>query len=227
MKGKYFNYKSTDFNLSSLFVLVGSLFLVLIAFVMTSRFLIFNESRLGFQLFDPVLMILPEFDLSRVIFITTYSSIALGLLFSFNSLQSAIAGLQAMFILLILRIICMSLVPLEPPIDIIPLQDDFLSGTFYDGRVLLKDLFFSGHTASIALLAFLIQDKGWSRIILMMSMIVGTMLIMQHVHYTLDVICAYMFAYLACSIGVFTAERSLLLGRYASIHLSRKSYYRN
>jgi membrane-associated phospholipid phosphatase len=227
MKGKYFNYKSTDFNISSLLVLVGSLFLVLMAFVMTSRFLIFNESRLGYQLFDPVLMFLPEFDLSRVIFIATYSSIALGLLFSFNSLQGAIAGLQAMFILLILRIICMSLVPLEPPIDIIPLQDDFLSGTFYDGRVLLKDLFFSGHTASIALLAFLIQDKGWSRIILMMSMIVGTMLIMQHVHYTLDVICAYMFAYLACSLGVFTAERSLLLGRYASIQLLRKSYYRN
>lgn len=121
----------------------------------------------------------------------------------------------------------MSLVPLEPPVDIIPLQDDFLSGTFYDGRVLLKDLFFSGHTASIAVLAFLIQDKKWSRMILTMSIIVGSMLIMQHVHYTIDVVCAYMFAYLACTIGIYTGERTLLLGRYISIQFAKRSYYRN
>lgn len=226
MKESYFRYKISDFNLGAIVVLLLSVCLVSIAFYLTSVFLVFNEGRLGYQMFDPVLMILPEIDLSRIIFVTTYSAIFLGLLLSINSLGTLLATLQSIFILLVMRMICMSMVPLEPPIDIIPLQDDFLSNTFYDGQVLLKDLFFSGHTASIALLAFIIQDKMWSRLILILSVVVGSMLILQHVHYTLDVLCAFIFAYWASQLGYYSSEKSLILGRFFTIQLIRRRYLR-
>ena len=201
------------------FVVVISLPLVVWAFYITTVFLKYNESRSGFQIFDPLLMIQDPIDLSRPIFLTTYVSICLGVFGSFNNLRNSIVGLHSIFYLLIFRIIAMSLVPFEPPMNIIPLQDDFLSNTFYSGQVLLKDLFFSGHTASIAVLAFLTQNKIIRYILFVASFGVGTMLIAQHVHYSIDVVCAYMFAYIAYQVGIFSADRLVIFSRYYSLKI--------
>jgi len=227
MHNKYYKYKSSDFNLSNTIVLFLSLILVFFGFQLTTMFLSFNESRMGYLMFDPVLELLPSVELSGPLFMITYMSIVMGLILSFTSVRDTIIAIQAICCLLILRIICMSLVPLEPPVGIIPLQDDFLSHTFYDNQVLLKDLFFSGHTASIALLAYLIQHKTWSKVYFILSVIVGSMLILQHVHYTLDVVCAYMFSYLAYRLGIYLGDQSLVMGRFTIFRLVKSGFIKS
>ena len=106
----------------------------------------------------------------------------------------------------IIRCIVMYLVPLEPPIGIIPLRDPFVEGAFYDNKVLVKDLFFSGHTSNMVLLT-LFMDIKWLKIILAFAATtVGYLVLVQHVHYTIDVIAAPFFAYLAYRIATKIAD---------------------
>jgi membrane-associated phospholipid phosphatase len=105
------------------------------------------------------------------------------------------------------RCFVMYLVPLEPPISIIPLRDPFVEGVFYDNRVLVKDLFFSGHTSNMVLLT-LLMDIKWLKIILAFaSAAVGYLLMVQHVHYAIDIIAAPFFAYLAYRAALAIAGR--------------------
>ena len=92
---------------------------------------------------------------------------------------------------------CMYLLPLEPPIGIIPLRDFLLENTFYSNQVMVKDLFFSGHTANLFLMALLLEHKKLKVIVFVICSIVGMMILLQHVHYTLDVIVAPFAACLA------------------------------
>jgi len=101
----------------------------------------------------------------------------------------------------------MYLVPLEPPIGIIPLRDPFVEGAFYDNKVLVKDLFFSGHTSNMVLLT-LFMDIKWIKIILVFaSAAVAYLLLVQHVHYAIDIIAAPFFAYLAYRAAIKIADR--------------------
>jgi hypothetical protein len=107
-----------------------------------------------------------------------------------------------------LRMITMYFLPLEPPKDIIPLKDLFLQCTFYENGTLVKDLFFSGHTASLFLLYLLNKDRTVSsKLLLMSSIFLGILLLVQHVHYTIDVIAAFPFAYLTYLIGAYFTKK--------------------
>ena len=88
----------------------------------------------------------------------------------------------------------MSLFPLNPPVGLVPLSDPFLK-PFYGSNVITKDLFFSGHTGSVFLI-FLILRKKWEKIFaLVATILVGILLLIQHIHYTIDVIFAPVFVY--------------------------------
>lgn len=110
------------------------------------------------------------------------------------------------------RCMVMYLVPLDPPIGIIPLRDPFVEGAFYDNKVLVKDLFFSGHTSNMVLLT-LFMDIKWLKIILAFaSAAVGYLLMVQHVHYAIDILAAPFFAYMAYKIAIKIADH--LVAKY-------------
>ena len=92
------------------------------------------------------------------------------------------------------RLIVMYLLPLEPPTTLLPLNDPFvqLLGT---GEILTKDLFFSGHTATLFLLFLIIEQRVFKIILLTSTIIVGITVLLQHVHYTVDVAVAPFVAY--------------------------------
>lgn len=100
------------------------------------------------------------------------------------------------FVLLsFLRIITISMVPLNPPLSLLELKDP-LSNTFYGSKFITKDLFFSGHTSTQFIMYLCLRKKSDKILTLIASIAVGILVLVQHIHYTIDVLAAFPFAYL-------------------------------
>ena len=56
-------------------------------------------------------------------------------------------------------------------------------------------LFFSGHTSLPFLLFLVARDRGFRIAFLLLTLATGTCVIVQHVHYTIDVVVAPFVAY--------------------------------
>ena len=104
----------------------------------------------------------------------------------------------------------MYLVPLEPPVSHLPLQDPLVE-YFGTGTMLTKDLFFSGHTATLFTL-FLIADKGVFKYLLLVGLLlVAFLVLVQHVHYTIDIVAALFVTYGCFSLLGYLSKKGLLL----------------
>ncbi len=194
------------------------LLIVLLAIVETTylrQFMFYNEQRPGVQMADVLLSFLPAVDVSIPIFLLLYLGMVTTIILLIGDPHRLINLILAYGILCILRGITLYLFPLEPPISYIALKDPFLD-QIYNGRVLLKDLFFSGHTASIFICALAIP-KAYKKYMYGISFLIAILLLFQHIHYTIDVIAAPFFAYLSFAI-VLNFERKF--GFYTSKQLT-------
>lgn len=176
---------------------LGILGITLISFV---YFLTFNENRIGYVFDDPVLNLFEPVAISELTFFVTYFFAIYGIIISFREPALFVSLLQAYTIMTLLRMFCLYVFPLEAPISIIPLKDTFLQSTFYSGRENLKDLFFSGHTATIFLFAFAFRKRGTKWLFFIGAFAVGVLVVLQHVHFSIDVAAAPIFAFLAIRI---------------------------
>jgi len=158
------------------------------------QFLQFVETRQGVVLPDPMLALFNPIDLTWLTFGLIYLSIVITLFALAKKPERLLFTLQCYGLMVFFRLIVMYLLPLEAPSTLVPLNDPFVQflGT---GEILTKDLFFSGHTATLFLL-FLIMEKRVLKIIFLTSTIlVGIAVLLQHVHYVVDVAVAPFFAY--------------------------------
>ena len=158
------------------------------------QFLQFVEARQGVVFTDPILVLFNPIDLTWLTFGLIYLSIIITIFSLAKKPERLLFTLQCYGLMVFFRLIVMYLLPLEAPATLISLNDPFvqLLGT---GEILTKDLFFSGHTATLFLL-FLIMEKRVIKIIFLASTIlVGIAVMLQHVHYVVDVAVAPFFAY--------------------------------
>ncbi|KAF0687109.1 Aste57867_21080 [Aphanomyces stellatus] len=172
-------------------------------------FLRWNETRNdihGFVLLhDPILRQLTPHDFSIPLFFLVYGSVILALFYGRNKPDFVLETLQAKTCVVWMRMAALFLVPLEAPADTIPLVDPIAGG---DGIVLMRDLFFSGHTATTFLM-FLVcrrQDGWWKLLFLSMAATTAAMVTLQKTHYAIDVFAAPFFVY-TCHGVVFEARR--------------------
>jgi hypothetical protein len=173
---------------------VSGLILGIIAFLFT-RFLEFQESRadaLGWIFDDPVFKVLPLKELSLPIFSITYGALITYLIFYRKEDHFLSKLFLTYMFILIYRMITMSILPFREHPDLIYLQDPFLNNLIYPSKI-DADLFFSGHTALIVGLFFLTKNK----LFLIFSVLLGLFLMIQRVHYSIDILAAYPFAYLS------------------------------
>ncbi len=162
---------------------------LIVTMIRLSGFLEFIEIRGGAMLHDPVLRHFSPIDLSTPIFIILYPCVILAFIFLLQNPRQLLITFQSYIVLIIFRIIALFLLPLDPPLTIIPLADPIVQ-FFVNGNVLTRDLFFSGHT-SLMFLLFLTVQKKWLRIIFIIgTVLTATFVILQHVHYTVDVFIA-------------------------------------
>ena len=184
--------------------------IVLLAIVLfaLANFLNFNESRNGVTLADPVLHFYKSINLTWLTFGLIYLSIAL-VIFSLSRVPDRLVfTIQCYSLLLLIRIVMMFLMPLNPPQGMILLNDPLVQ-FFGTGQILTKDLFFSGHTATIFLFYLVSEKRGYRIFFLLATILVGVSVLLQHVHYTIDVVSAPFFAYVSYRIVYLMQTRKM------------------
>ena len=71
--------------------------------------------------------------------------------------------------------------PLNPPEGLIAIEDP-ISNYFYDSKFITKDLFFSGHTASMFLMFLCLKKRTDKIFAIIATIIIGISVLLQHVH---------------------------------------------
>ena len=159
-----------------------------------ARFLTWNEARPGVVLPDPVLTFLQPRDLTWLTFGLIYIGLAFGVARLARDPRALVLALQTYVLMVIFRIAAMWVTPLEPPPEMVPLHDPLVR-LFGPGKLLTKDLFFSGHTSTLFLLFLTVPGRRSKGLFLIFAAAVGISVLVQHVHYTIDVLAAPLFAY--------------------------------
>jgi membrane-associated phospholipid phosphatase len=193
--------------------LIISVIVLALALTSLAKFLNYVESRKGFTLPDPLLKLFNSVNLTWLTFTLIYFSIIFILFLLSTKPKKLILTVQCYIMLILIRIFMMYLMPLNPPAGMILLNDPFVQ-FFGTGQPLTKDLFFSGHTATIFLF-YLVSDKNvYKTFFLIATILVGISVLLQHVHYSIDVASAPFFAYISYrmiySLHTRTAKYSLL-----------------
>jgi hypothetical protein len=175
-------------------LILGMLALVGLA-IFTFYFFDFIENRAGGVVMnDWVLKMIPSEDVSVPIVFFELSVILLFLIRAVADPSMVITFLIAYIFVLLTRSITIGITQLRPPVGLIELKDP-IAGLIYRSKLSNRDLFYSGH-ASLLFLFFLCSNKKADRSYMLFAVfVVSILLLIQHVHYTVDVVCAPFFAY--------------------------------
>ncbi len=164
------------------------------------------ERKPGFQMYDPVLANIGPWEVSWLTFAVLYSLVVAGIIRLSRDPYRFVRMLHAYILLLGMRMITIYLVTLEAPLTIIPLVDPVTQGFYPDEEPFLKDLFFSGHTSTAALFAIAVGRGTLRKVFWVGAAMVAFLVVVQHVHYTIDVLVAPFFAYLVWLLAGYTLK---------------------
>ncbi len=180
---------------------------------MNARLLVQFEQRLGASIEDPLQALLPVLDFSTPIFVLLYVSLFIAVFFISARPLELVHGLQVYALVTLARTMSIAAIPLEPPAGMVLLEDPVLQFVFaqHGGSVVTKDLFFSGHAATMSIL-LLFSRYRWLRYFLAAGFVaMGLMLVSQRVHFSYDVIAAPFVAYITYRL-VLMAHQSFRYG---------------
>lgn len=183
-----------EFYKSSKTEIIITLIFLIVVLIVFSSFLEYVEERQGVSLPDPILNLFNPVDLTWLTFGLIYTSLIIAIINFTKEPIKLLLAIQSYVLLVVFRLIVMYVTPLDAPVKLLSLNDPFVQ-FFGSGKILTKDLFFSGHTATLFLL-FLIADKKFIKAFFLCStLVIGVAVILQHVHYSVDVLTAPFFAY--------------------------------
>lgn len=187
---------------------VITLILLALVLFLLANFLAYNERRPGFTLNDPFLSSFNPVDFTWLTFILIYLGLITALVFLTFHPARMLTALQSYTLISALRIITIYFLPLNAPVQIIPLTDPFVE-FFGGGTTLLRDLFFSGHTSTMFLFFLTAKSKKIKVVFLICTFLVASFVLLQHVHYTIDVLAAPFFAYTSYRISRLINKKRL------------------
>ncbi len=149
------------------------------------------QQRPGRLLDDWVLENIPAMNVSMPIFSIIYFSV----LYLIGSLaphpKRFLWFVWAFNLETLFRFACIYWVALEPPIGLVDLHDPVAEAFIYgENMPITKDLFFSGHTATMVFAAYFLPNKQSRWVALGLTLIIMALLAIQHVHYTIDILAA-------------------------------------
>jgi len=152
------------------------------------------QKRKGAVLNDWLLARIPPHDVSVFIFGLIGAMALLILIRAIKNPSIYITWCWTMIFVYIVRFVTLSLVALDPPPGMVPLIDPINS--FFSGNtVITKDLFFSGHTATMVMIYLCLEKRNDKLIALIAAFAVACLLLVQHIHYTIDILAAPVVVY--------------------------------
>jgi hypothetical protein len=181
--------------------------LIIVAVIFVAILIVFPhffqhiEQRDGMMLRDFLVEHLRPADVSIPIFICIWGITALVIVRCIKQPQLFLTALYGFTILTLFRMLTISLVPLNPPQGLVPLVDPISNFFYGKSHFVTKDLFFSGHTSSQFLYFLCLQKRRDKALALLSTIIVGSLVLVQHVHYTIDVVAAIPLTYIVYLAG--------------------------
>ena len=167
--------------------------ILIIIGINSANFFNLIQQRNGIILNDYLLNILPVKDVSILIFLIIWGEVVY-LLYKIIPNPNVLLQVLISYVLItLLRFLCIYLTPLSPPNNIIDLIDPIANTFIYpstNAQIFNKDLFFSGHTATTILVLMVAKTRVEKFVLIFISIILIIALLVQHVHYTIDVLFA-------------------------------------
>jgi hypothetical protein len=186
-------WKNTSFKKQAAATL---LLLSVIAFVIP-YFFQFIQVRPGFRIIDIVLDSITPRNVSFCIFSVIYFAVILGAISLITHPVLLLKCLQAYCLLVVMRMLALYLIPLEETPDYVPLEDPVIGYFFYNNSNITRDLFFSGHVSTLALMGFAVPQKWPKYFFILATLLTALLMLVQHVHYTIDIVAAPAFAWIS------------------------------
>lgn len=187
-------------NPKNIVLLLVSFIFTVVCLSLTAKFICAIEYRPGFAFDDPILSLFEPRDVTWLIFSILYSSVVFCFFYLLRTPKLLTLGFLGYGLLISLRIAGMYLLPLDPPKTTIPLHDPLIE-YFGTTVTLTKDLFFSGHSSLMFYLFFLVPGRYLKILFLIGALIVSGGVLLQHVHYSVDVFVAPFMAYSSYAIA--------------------------
>jgi hypothetical protein len=156
------------------------------------------QKRQGTLLNDFVLNNIPAIDVSTPIFAIIYGLLIYMLFKVLQKPELFLLFALTFVIETVFRMTSIYLFPLNPPANLVFLHDIFSELLIYgDSEPITKDLFFSGHTSTMVMIWLFVQGQNQKIIAGIATVSLAFLLLLQHVHYTIDVLGALFFTYLS------------------------------
>jgi hypothetical protein len=174
-------------------IVIGTVLMLAVVILMPH---IFNsiQKKSGKLLDDWLLDIIPARNVSVAIFAIIWAMILLAIVRAMKDPSMYITYCWTYVFVCVARLTCISFVPLDPPTGLIQLTDP-ITGIFYGNSVITKDLFFSGHTATLTLICLCLKKRNDKIVATVATVVVAFLLLVQHIHYTIDILAAPVFVY--------------------------------
>jgi hypothetical protein len=166
---------------------VVSLVALVVVLYSFTHFLGWVEVRAGVTLHDPILTMIAPRDFTWATFALIYAGVIAAIVHF--APQRLLVAMQAYTLMVVVRMLMMWLVPLNAPEGLIVLRDPIVQ-LLGDGSAPTKDLFFSGHTATMFLFFLAATSRMMKMLFLTFTFLVAAFVLWQHVHYTIDVFVA-------------------------------------
>jgi hypothetical protein len=166
------------------------------------------ETVTGVVLHDPILSFLSAIDLKWITHAVTYSGLLLGITSLCFYPFAFLLAVRSSVLVVVLRMVCRVVLPLDPPAGVIPLVDPIIQLPLAHPN-LIRDLFFCWQTAVMTLFALTVEGRDLKLIFSVFTVMVSVLLLFQHAQYTISVVAAPCFVYAAYGVArVFTVGGS-------------------
>jgi membrane-associated phospholipid phosphatase len=178
-------------------VFLMGLALFLSSLQLTIQYVPTFETREGIVPYDPFMTYLPAIDVSFYVFFLLYGAILLGSVYFIQDPRKLLTFAFSFGIMYYIRALCITLVPLNEPTLLIPLSDPLIEKLGIYQTFIKRDLFFSGHFASVFIPYLILRKTRFNWVLLMATIGIGILVMVQHIHYSYDVFGAIIFTYLS------------------------------
>jgi hypothetical protein len=160
------------------------------------------QQRDGIVMKDVILANIPAKNVSTPIFAIIYLSVIYLIVRIIRQPKQFLWFAWAFNLETIMRFASIYWVALNPPEGLVDLHDPIAELFIYgENLAITKDLFFSGHTATMVFVCYFLPLAKERKIVIALTSVLVILLMVQHVHYSLDILAAPIATWVAIQLA--------------------------